>query len=53
MMPDFETYMGKDFMDAFPKPLGRNSTPDEQRTSWSTTWRLYQRGQATPTGFAG
>ena len=30
MMPDFENYMGKDFMDAFPKPLGRNSTPQEQ-----------------------
>jgi NAD(P)-dependent dehydrogenase (short-subunit alcohol dehydrogenase family) len=30
MMPSFEQYMGKDFMDAFPKPLGRNSTPEEQ-----------------------
>jgi NAD(P)-dependent dehydrogenase (short-subunit alcohol dehydrogenase family) len=30
MMPNFVDYMGKDFMDAFPKPLGRNSTPDEQ-----------------------
>jgi NAD(P)-dependent dehydrogenase (short-subunit alcohol dehydrogenase family) len=30
MMPNFENYMGKDFMDSFPKPLGRNSTPDEQ-----------------------
>jgi NAD(P)-dependent dehydrogenase (short-subunit alcohol dehydrogenase family) len=30
MMPNFEDYMGKDFMDAFPKPLGRNSRPDEQ-----------------------
>ncbi len=30
MMPSFEAYMGKDFMDAFPKPLGRNSTPEEQ-----------------------
>ncbi|HUY22786.1 MAG TPA: coniferyl-alcohol dehydrogenase [Acidimicrobiales bacterium] len=31
MMPAFETYMGKDFMDRFPKPLGgRNSTPEEQ-----------------------
>jgi enoyl-[acyl-carrier-protein] reductase (NADH) len=29
-MPSFENYMGKDFMDAFPKPLGRNSTPAEQ-----------------------
>lgn len=31
MMPSFEEYMGKDFMDRFPKPLwGRNSTPEEQ-----------------------
>jgi NAD(P)-dependent dehydrogenase (short-subunit alcohol dehydrogenase family) len=31
MMPAFEQYMGKDFMDRFPKPLGgRNSTPEEQ-----------------------
>jgi len=31
MMPSFESAMGKDFMDRFPKPLwGRNSTPEEQ-----------------------
>jgi NAD(P)-dependent dehydrogenase (short-subunit alcohol dehydrogenase family) len=31
MMPSFEAYMGKEFMDRFPKPLwGRNSTPEEQ-----------------------
>ena len=30
MMPSFEAYMGKEFMDAFPKPLGRNSNPQEQ-----------------------
>jgi NAD(P)-dependent dehydrogenase (short-subunit alcohol dehydrogenase family) len=30
MMPAFEAAMGKDFMDRFPKPLGRNSTPEEQ-----------------------
>lgn len=30
MMPSFEEYMGKDFMDSFPKPLGRNSTAEEQ-----------------------
>lgn len=31
MMPSFEQFMGKDFMDKFPKPLwGRNSTPEEQ-----------------------
>ncbi len=30
MMPDFEKYVGKEFMDNFPVPLGRRSTPDEQ-----------------------
>jgi len=31
MMPSFENYMGKDFMDRFPKPLwGRNATAEEQ-----------------------
>jgi NAD(P)-dependent dehydrogenase (short-subunit alcohol dehydrogenase family) len=31
MMPSFEQFMGKEFMDKFPKPLwGRNSTPEEQ-----------------------
>jgi NAD(P)-dependent dehydrogenase (short-subunit alcohol dehydrogenase family) len=30
MMPDFEQYVGKEFMDSFPVPLGRRSTPDEQ-----------------------
>jgi NAD(P)-dependent dehydrogenase (short-subunit alcohol dehydrogenase family) len=30
MMPDFEEYVGKEFMDSFPVPLGRRSTPDEQ-----------------------
>lgn len=30
MMPDFEQYVGKDFMENFPVPLGRRSTPDEQ-----------------------
>ena len=31
MMPSFEAYMGKDFMDKVPKPLyGRNSSPEEQ-----------------------
>jgi NAD(P)-dependent dehydrogenase (short-subunit alcohol dehydrogenase family) len=31
MMPSFVDYMGQEFMDAFPKPLGgRNSTPQEQ-----------------------
>jgi NAD(P)-dependent dehydrogenase (short-subunit alcohol dehydrogenase family) len=29
-MPDFEQFMGKEFMDHFPVPLGRRSTPDEQ-----------------------
>jgi len=30
MMPDFERFVGKEFMDSFPVPLGRRSTPDEQ-----------------------
>lgn len=30
MMPHFEMAMGKDYMDKFPKPLGRNAQPDEQ-----------------------
>jgi len=30
MMPDFESAYGKEFMDSFPVPLGRHSTPDEQ-----------------------
>jgi NAD(P)-dependent dehydrogenase (short-subunit alcohol dehydrogenase family) len=30
MMPHFEKQVGKAFMDNFPKPIGRNSTPEEQ-----------------------
>ena len=30
MMPAFEQAMGKDYMDSFPKPIGRNSRADEQ-----------------------
>ena len=30
MMKDFIEVTGKDFMDAFPKPIGRNSSPEEQ-----------------------
>jgi NAD(P)-dependent dehydrogenase (short-subunit alcohol dehydrogenase family) len=30
MMPDFEKYVGKEFMESFPVPVGRRSTPDEQ-----------------------
>jgi NAD(P)-dependent dehydrogenase (short-subunit alcohol dehydrogenase family) len=30
MMPDFEQYVGKEFMENFPVPLGRRSTPAEQ-----------------------
>lgn len=30
MMADFEKYVGKEFMDNFPVPLGRHSAPDEQ-----------------------
>jgi NAD(P)-dependent dehydrogenase (short-subunit alcohol dehydrogenase family) len=30
MMPAFEEAMGKQYMDEFPKPIGRNSTAEEQ-----------------------
>jgi NAD(P)-dependent dehydrogenase (short-subunit alcohol dehydrogenase family) len=30
MMPFFEQSSGKDFMDNFPRPIGRNSLPEEQ-----------------------
>jgi NAD(P)-dependent dehydrogenase (short-subunit alcohol dehydrogenase family) len=30
MMPHFEQMAGKQFMDDFPRPVGRNSTPEEQ-----------------------
>lgn len=30
MMPSFESMAGKDFMDNYPIPLGRQSTPEEQ-----------------------
>jgi NAD(P)-dependent dehydrogenase (short-subunit alcohol dehydrogenase family) len=30
MMPDFIATVGKEFMDSFPVPLGRRSTPEEQ-----------------------
>jgi len=30
MMPHFEKLVGKAFMDNYPKPIGRNSTPEEQ-----------------------
>ena len=30
MMPDFEAHVGKEFMERFPVPLGRRSTPEEQ-----------------------
>jgi NAD(P)-dependent dehydrogenase (short-subunit alcohol dehydrogenase family) len=30
MMPDFEEQVGKEFMENFPVPLGRRSTPEEQ-----------------------
>jgi NAD(P)-dependent dehydrogenase (short-subunit alcohol dehydrogenase family) len=31
MMPAFEAYVGKDFMENFPIPLGRRSTPEEPK----------------------
>jgi NAD(P)-dependent dehydrogenase (short-subunit alcohol dehydrogenase family) len=30
MMPDFEEQVGKAFMDNYPIPMGRRSTPEEQ-----------------------
>jgi NAD(P)-dependent dehydrogenase (short-subunit alcohol dehydrogenase family) len=30
MMPHFEKAMGQKFMDSFPRPIGRNATPEEQ-----------------------
>jgi NAD(P)-dependent dehydrogenase (short-subunit alcohol dehydrogenase family) len=30
MMPDFEEFAGKEFMESFPIPLGRRSTPEQQ-----------------------
>lgn len=30
MMPSFVESMGEDFFESFPKPVGRNSTPEEQ-----------------------
>jgi NAD(P)-dependent dehydrogenase (short-subunit alcohol dehydrogenase family) len=30
MMPHFEKAMGRQFMDSFPRPIGRNATPQEQ-----------------------
>jgi len=30
MMPDFEAFVGKEFMESFPIPLGRRATPEEQ-----------------------
>ena len=36
MMPDFEAHIGKEFMEDFPIPLGRRSTPEEQAYRWSS-----------------
>lgn len=58
MMPSFVESMGEEFFAAFPKPIGRNSRPDEQawalvmlnspRSSYVTATTL-----ATDGGFAG
>jgi NAD(P)-dependent dehydrogenase (short-subunit alcohol dehydrogenase family) len=58
MMPSFVESMGEDFFASFPKPIGRNSRPDEQawslimlnspRSSYVTATTL-----ATDGGFAG
>jgi NAD(P)-dependent dehydrogenase (short-subunit alcohol dehydrogenase family) len=58
MMPSFVESMGEDFFAKFPKPVGRNSRPDEQawalimlnstRSSYTTATTLFTDG-----GFAG
>lgn len=58
MMPSFVESMGEDFFEKFPKPVGRNSRPDEQawaiimlnspRSSYTTATTLFTDG-----GFAG
>ena len=58
MMPSFVETMGKDFFESFPKPIGRNSTPEEQawplimlnspRSSYITATNV-----ATDGGFSG
>jgi NAD(P)-dependent dehydrogenase (short-subunit alcohol dehydrogenase family) len=58
MMPSFVEMMGEDFFEKFPKPVGRNSRPDEQawslimlnspRSSYTTATTLFTDG-----GFSG
>lgn len=58
MMPSFVESMGEDFFEKFPKPVGRNSRPDEQawaiimlnssRSSYTTATNLFTDG-----GFSG
>jgi NAD(P)-dependent dehydrogenase (short-subunit alcohol dehydrogenase family) len=58
MMPAFVESMGQDFFDSFPKPIGRNSRPEEQawslvmlnspRSSYVTATTLFTDG-----GFSG
>jgi NAD(P)-dependent dehydrogenase (short-subunit alcohol dehydrogenase family) len=63
MMPHFEDANGRDFMRNFPKPIGRNSTPDEQawplvflgspRASYVTGASLFADGGFTGALFTG
>jgi len=58
MMPSFVESMGEDFFEKFPKPVGRNSRPEEQawaivmlnspRSSYTTATTLFTDG-----GFSG
>ncbi len=63
MMPHFEDANGRDFMQNFPKPIGRNSAPDEQawplvflgspRASYITGISLFADGGFTAALFTG
>lgn len=63
MMPHFEEANGVDFMRQFPKPIGRNSTPEEQawplvflgspRASYVTGVSIYADGGFTGALFTG
>lgn len=58
MMPSFVEMMGEEFFESFPKPVGRNSRPDEQawalimlnspRSSYTTATNVFTDG-----GFSG
>jgi NAD(P)-dependent dehydrogenase (short-subunit alcohol dehydrogenase family) len=45
MMPSFVEMMGEDFFERFPKPVGRNSRPDEQ--AWALVMLNSRRSSYT------